>query len=73
MNKEKRSGLSLIVLTIILAIAAVMAESLYFSDFEYHLLTRRFSRILREKEKIMKESLDRLQLTLLQEQLHGSA
>lgn len=72
MNKEKRSRLSLIILTIILAIAAVTAEFLYFSDFEYHLMTRRFNRKLSEKEKIMKDCLDRLQLTLSPGQLHGS-
>lgn len=73
MKKEKRSRLSLIILTVILAIAAVTAEFLYFSDFEYHLMTRRFNRILSEKEKIMEDCLDRLQLTLAPGQLRGSA
>jgi signal transduction histidine kinase len=72
MKKEKHSRVSLIVLAIILAIAAIAAESLYFSDFEYNLMTRRFNRILREKEKIMKECLDRLQYELAREQLNES-
>jgi len=72
MKKEKLSGISLIVLAIILAFTAFAAESIYFSDFEYNLMTRRFNRILKEKEKIMKECIDRLQVTLSQEQLRGS-
>lgn len=73
MKKEKHSRLSLVILTVILAIAAVIAEHLYFSDFEYHLMTRRFNRVLSEKEKIMKDCLDGLQLALASGQLYGSA
>ncbi len=55
--KEKRIRLLLFALTAVVFITALIAESVYFSDFEYRFLTKRFNRVLREKEKIMEECL----------------
>ncbi len=62
--KEKRSGLILLFITIIMILLALAAESVYFSDFEYHFRTGRFNKILSEKEKLMEGCLNSLQLIL---------
>ncbi|MDQ1296943.1 MAG: hypothetical protein QG611_922, partial [Bacteroidota bacterium] len=47
---KKHRMLFLAVLIIITFLMALAAESLYFSNFEYHFRTKRFNRILGEKE-----------------------
>ena len=39
-------------------VAAFISESIYFSDFEYRFRTRKFNKILGEKERIMEECLN---------------
>lgn len=57
---------------ILLAILALIAESIYFSDFEYHYRTRMFNRILNSREKIMEECLNGMKPILANEGHHGS-
>jgi len=49
--KGKRSSL-LIISAVLLVILALVSEWVYFSDFEYNLRTKRFNRILAEKEAV---------------------
>ena len=56
--KGKRYIIILGFLTAVLILAAFISESIYFSDFEYRFRTRKFNRILAEKEKIMEECLN---------------
>ena len=51
--RNKGSILFLSAAAVILFALAIVAESVYFSDFEYHFRARRFNKILHEKEKIM--------------------
>jgi two-component system, NtrC family, nitrogen regulation sensor histidine kinase NtrY len=71
MNK-KRTILFLVAAAIILFILALVAESVYFSDFEYHFRTRRFNNILHEKEKIMENCLNGLKPALALSEPLGS-
>ena len=71
--KEKRYRLFLVISAVVLLLLALTAESLYFSDSEYHFRTRRFNRILAEKEKVMDDCLKGLSLVLARGEPHGSA
>ena len=70
--KENRYRLFLVILTIVLFLFALAAETLYFSNYENHFRTRRFNKVLHEKEKIMEESLSSLKLILAKGEPHGS-
>ncbi|MCJ7446907.1 MAG: HAMP domain-containing histidine kinase [Bacteroidales bacterium] len=70
--KEKRYRLFFVISAVVLLVLALTAESLYFSDFEYHFRTRRFNKILAEKEKIMDDCLNRLSIVLARGEPHGS-
>ncbi|MBN2861762.1 MAG: GHKL domain-containing protein [Bacteroidales bacterium] len=72
MKKEKQHKLSLVILTVLLILSALVAEAIYFSNFEYRIMTRRFTRILHEREKIMENCLGRLKPLLAGGELHGS-
>jgi len=48
----------LFTITLFFAILAIITEKIYFSDYEYHLRTRRFNKILAEKETIMETRLN---------------
>jgi two-component system, NtrC family, nitrogen regulation sensor histidine kinase NtrY len=50
----------------------IAAEKLYFSDFEYHFRTKRFTRVISEKEGIMDNCLNDLKLILAKGEPHGS-
>ena len=71
MSRERRSGLLLFILTVFLILASLGAESFYFSNFEYRLMTKRFNRILQDKERIMKDCLEKLQTVPAQEKTPG--
>jgi signal transduction histidine kinase len=71
MNENKRR-LFLVVLTVVLVLLAWAAESLYFTDYEYHFRTRRFNKILHEKEKIMQDCLNGLKPIITRGEPHGS-
>ncbi len=68
----KRFRLILIILAGLLVIAALAAEKLYFSDFEYRFRTNRFNKLIIEKEKILEECLENMRPILAWEDHHGS-
>ncbi len=70
--KGNRSLILLGLLTAILIAAAFISESIYFSDFEYRFRTRKFNRILVEKERIMEQCLNNMKPILAREYHHGS-
>jgi signal transduction histidine kinase len=59
-------------LTISLILLAMAAEWIYMGDFDYKFRTRRFNRILKEKEKIMGECLNGMKPLLARGESHGS-
>ncbi|MCU0456192.1 MAG: HAMP domain-containing protein, partial [Bacteroidales bacterium] len=71
MTKNRRL-LILISLSVLFLALALAGELLYFSDFEHFYRTRRFNRILHEKEKIMDQCLQSLEPLLSLGQHHGS-
>lgn len=56
--KANRSPILLSALILVLIIMALVAESVYFSDYEYHFRTRMFNKKLVAKENILDESLN---------------
>jgi two-component system, NtrC family, nitrogen regulation sensor histidine kinase NtrY len=68
----KRFRLVLLILVGLLIIAALAAEKLYFSDFEYRFRTNRFNKRIIEKEKILEECLENMKPILAWEDHHGS-
>ena len=71
MNRFRKIIL-LFAVTLILAILAIVTENLYFSDYEYHLRTQRFNKILAEKEAIMESCLNRIE-TIISNESHRSS
>ncbi|MFZ0282398.1 MAG: HAMP domain-containing sensor histidine kinase [Bacteroidales bacterium] len=59
-------------LTVVLTLLAIGAESVYLGDFEFRYRTRKFSRILREKEKIMDSCIYGMKPILAKGESHGS-
>jgi two-component system nitrogen regulation sensor histidine kinase NtrY len=70
--KNNRKILFLVAAAIILFALAMVAESVYFSDYEFHFRTKRFNKILHEKEKIMEDCLNGLKPVLARGEPHGS-
>ncbi len=70
--KENRRLLFLMASTVVVLALAMIADSVYFSDFEYHFRTKRFNRILAEKEKVMDYCVNGLKLILAGGEQHGS-
>ncbi len=70
--KEKRLRLILVILTVVLILMSLAAESVYFSDFEYRSRTRRFNKVLKEKEKMMEDCLNGMKPILSRGEIHGS-
>ena len=64
--------LFLIISTVILLLTALVAESVYFSDFEYRFRTKMFNKTLAEKETIMEDCLNAMKPLLAMENHHGS-
>lgn len=56
--REKKIRPVLAVGAMLFLILAILAETVYFSDFEYFLSTKRFNRVLWKKEKILEECLN---------------
>jgi|WetSurMetagenome_2_1015567.scaffolds.fasta_scaffold00067_45 two-component system, NtrC family, nitrogen regulation sensor histidine kinase NtrY len=69
---KKRPILIFFLLATLFLLLAVVAESLYFSDYEYVYRTRRFNKILHEKEKIMDDCLAGLEQIVATSNHHGS-
>jgi two-component system nitrogen regulation sensor histidine kinase NtrY len=70
--RGKRYRILLLILIIVLILIALFSESVYFSDFEYHLRTRMFNKALIDKERIMEDCLDEMKPILSNEDHHGS-
>src|ERR1035437_1775986 len=70
--RGKHYRLLLITSAIILFLLAIVAESVYFSDFEYRFRTRMLNRILCEKERVMENCLDKMKPVLAHGEHHGS-
>lgn len=70
--KEKRYRLLLVLSTVTVILLALATESLYFSDFEYNFRTRRFNKILGEKEQILEDCLNNMKPILARGEPHGS-
>jgi len=68
----KRFRIVIGVLTILFVLISLLAESVYFSDFEYRLRTRLFNRTLIEKEKLLEDCLQKMRPILAVEDHHGS-
>ncbi|MCX6325352.1 MAG: HAMP domain-containing sensor histidine kinase [Bacteroidia bacterium] len=62
----------LVILTVMLILMAIAAESVYFSDFEYRFRTKMFNKTLAAKEKIMEDCLNAMKPILAREDHHGS-
>jgi len=62
----------IVILTVVLIMMALAAESVYFSDFEYRFRTRMFNKTLGAKEKIMEDCLNGMKPILANEDHHGS-
>ena len=70
--KEKRRRFILIVLSIAFGLAAVIAQMICQGSSENNITTRRFNRILHEKEKIMEDCLNDLRIIMSKGEPHGS-
>ncbi|MCX6254583.1 MAG: ATP-binding protein [Bacteroidia bacterium] len=70
--RDKRLRILLIILTVVLILMAIAAESVYFSDFEYRFRTRMFNKNLLAKEKVMEDCLNAMKPILAKEDHHGS-
>ena len=67
-----RKILFLFAVTLIMAVLAIITDKLYFSDYEYHLRTRYFNKILAEKETIMESCLRNMEMLISNRAHHGS-
>jgi len=70
--KGKHYGIFLVILTVVLILMAIVAESVYFSDFEYRFRTRMFNKTLASKEKIMEDCLNAMKPIIASVDHHGS-
>jgi two-component system nitrogen regulation sensor histidine kinase NtrY len=71
--KRKQHAILLVILTVVVLLMAVVAESVYFSDFEYRFRTRMFNKILISKETILEDCLNAMRPILAKEDHHGSS
>jgi two-component system, NtrC family, nitrogen regulation sensor histidine kinase NtrY len=62
-----------VILTVVVILLAMAAESVYLGDFEYRFRTRRFNRILKEKQKVMDACLSGMMPILAKGESHGSS
>lgn len=68
----KRFRIVLAVVTVFFVLLSLVAESVYFSDFEYRFRTRLFNKTLIEKEAILDDCLQKMRPILAVEDHHGS-
>jgi hypothetical protein len=60
------------ILTVVLLLLAIGAELMYLGNFEYKYRTRRFNRVLREKEKILQDCINGMKPILAGGESHSS-
>jgi len=70
--KGKKLKITPFILGMVLILFAVAAELIYLGDFEYSFRTRRFNRILTEKERITDNCLNGMNSLLAMGEIHGS-
>ena len=70
--RGNRYRLFLVILTVVLFLVAIMAESFFFSDFEYRARTRMFNKTLKDKETILEECLQAMIPIISTKDHHGS-
>ena len=68
----KHYRLFLVISVVLMVLMALIAESVYFSDFEYRFRTKMFNKTLLEKEKIMEDCLNAMKPILANKDHHGS-
>ncbi len=68
----RRYPIILAILTVVLILLALLAESVYFSDFEYRFRTNMFNKTLRAEETILDDCLNSMKPILAKENHHGS-
>jgi two-component system, NtrC family, nitrogen regulation sensor histidine kinase NtrY len=71
--KDGKLKITPFIIAVILILLAMAAEQVYLGDFEYRFRTRRFNRILKEKEKVMDNCLKGMKPILASGEPHGSA
>ncbi len=70
--KSKHFPVFLTVLFVVLVLLAVVAEIVYFSNFEYRFRTKMVNRIIGEKERILDQCLEDMKPVLALDNHHGS-
>lgn len=70
--RKSRYPVLLSILAVVLIILALVAESVYFSDFEYRFRTRMFNKTLDDKGKILEDCMNAMKPILATENHHGS-
>ncbi|MCX6321954.1 MAG: HAMP domain-containing sensor histidine kinase [Bacteroidia bacterium] len=70
--RGNRYRIFLIILTVVVVLMALAAESLFFSDFEYRFRTKMFNKTLSAKEKILEDCLNAMKPILAIKDHHGS-
>ncbi len=70
--KEGKLKITPFILAAVLILLALAAELVYLGDFEYRFRTKRFNRVLREKEQIMARSLEAMKPVVESGVAHGS-
>lgn len=70
--KEGKLKITPFILAVFLILLAMAAELVYMGDFEYRFKTRRFNRILKEKEKVMEQCLEGMKPILASGVPHGT-
>jgi two-component system, NtrC family, nitrogen regulation sensor histidine kinase NtrY len=70
--KSNHYRILLVIMTIVMILMALAAESVYFSDFEYRFRTRMFNKTLAANEQILEDCLNNMKPILALEDHHGS-
>lgn len=71
--KDRKFRLFPVVLTVVLIFLSIAAEIVYLGNFEFRYRTRKFNRILQEKQRIMEDCLNGMKPILARGETHGSA
>lgn len=71
--KDGKLKITPFIIAAALILFALAAELIYLGDFEYRFRTKRFNRVLKEKEKIMENCLNGMKPILAKGETHGSA
>ncbi|MBN2667213.1 MAG: hypothetical protein JXR67_11935, partial [Bacteroidales bacterium] len=70
--KEGKLKITPFILAVFLILLAMAAELVYMGDFEYRFKTRRFNRLLKEKEKVIDQCLEGMKPILASGVPHGT-